>query len=103
MKTTFFSPLSLNKLLLIILFCGFVNYSNAQNCTTPDATLEEMQQLPWFANPNYLPTFMDSLRRVSLIRTSRVEDDIIWRKVSTTVTSPHPQKINSFNYQVQQG
>ncbi|WP_338769455.1 hypothetical protein WAF17_09885 [Bernardetia sp. ABR2-2B] len=51
----------------------------AQNCTTPDATLEEMQQLPWFANPDYLPSFMDSLRRVSNIRTSRIENDIIWR------------------------
>ncbi len=56
--------LNLNKLLLIFLLLFNVNLSKAQECATPDIDIQEAANLPWFGNPDYLPTFMDSVRAV---------------------------------------
>ncbi len=69
-----------NNILLIILFLIFVILDlKAQDCNTPDLSFEEMKQLPWFGNPDYLPSFMDSINRVHNISNSRVENNIVWR------------------------
>ena len=49
-------------LLLALLFLCFK--VNAQECTTPNIEPQEAMNLPWFGNPNYLPSFMDSVRSV---------------------------------------
>ena len=57
---------------------------NDQACHTPDIYPQEAQHYPWFGNPDYLGSFMDSVRNIDGIpadysRTSRVVPNIRWR------------------------
>ena len=80
MKTEFLLLILSNKKSLLIIFLFIFSFNTkAQDCSTPDIPIEEMLQLPWFGNPNYLPAFMDSINRIHNISNSRVENNIIWR------------------------
>ncbi len=65
MKMTILSHLqSFTKTKLLIIAVLFVlSFSaKAQECATPD--IQEAANLPWFGNPDYLPSFMDSVRSI---------------------------------------
>ena len=53
---------NMNKFILtsILLFCFFTSLK-AQECGTEELSDQEMEQLPWFGNPDYLYNFLDSL------------------------------------------
>lgn len=66
-----------NRILFILLFIFFLPLDlKAQDCATLDIPIEEMQKLPWFGNPNYLPKFMDSLQNLYSSPNARVESSI---------------------------
>ncbi len=69
-KTSFF---------IFLFLCSFT--TKAQDCATPNVNIQEAANLPWFGNPDYLPSFMDSVRSVDGIPSqySRVVPHIKWR------------------------
>ncbi len=81
MKTEFLLPLLSNKKILLVFFLLIFSFDARaqQDCTTSDIPIEEMRQLPWFGNPDYLPAFMDSINTIHNISNSRVENNIVWR------------------------
>ncbi len=76
-----FQPLQFVKtsFFIFLFLCSFT--TKAQECATPDIDIQEAANLPWFGNPDYLPSFMDSVRAVDGIPSqySRVVPNIKWR------------------------
>jgi hypothetical protein len=66
------------NLLVFLLVCF---NAQAQECGTPDIQPQEAMNYPWFGNPDYLPSFMDSVRNVEGIPSqyARIIPDIKWR------------------------
>ena len=48
--------------LLLVLISNINSFAFGQECATPDVDIQEAANLPWFGNPDYLLSFMDSLR-----------------------------------------
>ncbi len=75
--------LHLKKTNFFILACLILFSLNlkAKECATPDVDIQEAANLPWFGNPDYLPSFMDSVRAVDCIPSqySRIVPHIKWR------------------------
>ena len=48
----------MNKFILtyVLIFCFYMPLK-AQECGTEELSDQEMEQLPWFGNPDYLPSF----------------------------------------------
>ena len=81
-KTLFLLLLSLRNSSFILIACSFICLSSkAQECSTPDILPQEAMNYPWFGNPDYLPSFMDSVRNVEGIPSqhARIVPDIKWR------------------------
>ena len=54
----------------------------AQECATPDMQPEEAMNFPWFGNPDYLPSFMDSLNQAETQQGNNISSivpNIKWR------------------------
>ena len=61
-------------LLLLILFISSSVAVQAQECGTEELSDQEMEQLPWYGNPDYLYNFLDSIQPSN--STARIEPDI---------------------------
>ena len=88
------------KFFLVILFLCFDMYG--QECATQDAQPEEAMSFPWFANPDYLPAFMDSLTGLDTPSQnpsiSTIVTNIKWRIpikfwIFTTGNQPDPNRL----------
>jgi hypothetical protein len=81
-QTLFLAHLLINRqvIFLLILLFSFNNL-HAQECGTPDIHPQEAMNYPWFGNPDYLPSFMDSVRNVEGIPSqyAHIVPDIKWR------------------------
>ncbi|AFM04845.1 hypothetical protein Fleli_2480 [Bernardetia litoralis DSM 6794] len=64
-------------LLFCMTFCKSLLF--AQDCSTPDIPPEVAMNFPWFGNPDYLPSFMDSLQSLNSSPNARIESGITWR------------------------
>ena len=51
--------LKINIVIILTILPSF--FLNAQDCATSDIEPEEAMNFPWFGNPDYLPSFMDSV------------------------------------------
>ena len=49
--------------LLLLLFFYSTTYAQTQECGTEELSEEEMRQLPWYGNPDYLYNFLDSMNQ----------------------------------------
>ncbi|AFM04840.1 hypothetical protein Fleli_2475 [Bernardetia litoralis DSM 6794] len=103
MTQEFLSHQLLKTKLIVVLTILSFSFVKAQECSTPDIDIQEAANLPWFGNPDYLPSFMDSVGTVDGIPSqnpsiSSIVPNIKWRVpikfwIFTTGNSPVPTNL----------